>query len=286
MSPTKLVFELTPQLQSILQREIEATGPRRLHPWLSSDTKIVNGREIYDSSMDLPDLDDQKAILAWLGLNEEATERALQDYRDHLAGNVPLEFGPVLVQLDTPEETLVYNLSEMFISGIAKEWGFDEAEDYEGYVNSAVEIGSKPEFALLCGLHPDLKVEDGEAEYWYRHPPRNYVEELVQSYAILLPRLWKQRANARQPEEAEKVSDQETETSKPDLPQEGAKSEHEDAKSDSPIEHEDKSPEQSTEPENTKPDRPAEQEDSVSKPSVNLVSAVTYNPPSSALAVN
>jgi hypothetical protein len=130
MSPTKLNFEMAPKIQEILQREIEDIERLSFHPSLSSDTKMDDWKVLYDPSMKLPDLDDKKAILAWLGINEDVSETVLQDYQEHLAGNVPQPYGTVLKPSISPESTLVDHLAKVFLLGIAKEWGYDEAEDF------------------------------------------------------------------------------------------------------------------------------------------------------------
>jgi hypothetical protein len=68
----------------------------------------------------------------------------------------------------------------------------------EGYVNSAFRIGMKPEFALLCGLHPDDKhATEKWMERWYIKTPAEHIDDLVRSYASMLGRLWKLRARDR-----------------------------------------------------------------------------------------
>jgi len=65
----------------------------------------------------------------------------------------------------------------------------------EGYVNSAFQIGLRPEFALLCGIHPDNKyISDGEKERWYIQTPAQHVEDLVRMYASMLGQMWEARA--------------------------------------------------------------------------------------------
>jgi hypothetical protein len=79
-------------------------------------------------------------------------------------------------------------------------------------VNSAYEIGLRPEFAILCGLHPDKKVSEEEREVWYNEPPRYHVEELVIKYSCVLTELWEQKATAELPK-SYKMADQQIEVS-------------------------------------------------------------------------
>jgi len=64
----------------------------------------------------------------------------------------------------------------------------------EGYINKAYRIGLRPEFALLCGLHPDnTYISEDERERWYIET----VENLVIEYAAMLLRMWRDRADYR-----------------------------------------------------------------------------------------
>lgn len=65
----------------------------------------------------------------------------------------------------------------------------------EGYVNSAFHMGLRPEFALLCGMHPDNSyTPQGEKERWYIKTPAEHVADLVKNNAAMLSRLWNDRA--------------------------------------------------------------------------------------------
>jgi hypothetical protein len=123
MYPSKINFEMTPEREAIMQLEIDVPDHHWLHPNFRADTtkRDENDCVIYDSSMKLPEVDDQKGILAWLGINEEASEIVLQDYKEYLAGNVPLLYGTFLRPSSTLERTLINHLAEMFVSGIARE---------------------------------------------------------------------------------------------------------------------------------------------------------------------
>jgi hypothetical protein len=131
MSSSKLNFEMTPKIQAIMQRDIDLPDRYFIHPSLSLDTELdEDGRTPYDSSIILPAHDDQKAILAWIGINEEISETVMQDYREYLAGNVPLPYGPVLHEMESPQATLLYNLVNVFTLGIAREWQSFEATTF------------------------------------------------------------------------------------------------------------------------------------------------------------
>jgi len=60
-------------------------------------------------------------------------------------------------------------------------------------------MGLRPEFALLCGIHPDNKyIPEDEKERWYTtKPPVNHVEDLLRSWAAMLDLLWEARAKER-----------------------------------------------------------------------------------------
>jgi hypothetical protein len=68
----------------------------------------------------------------------------------------------------------------------------------EGYVNKAFKIGLRPEFALLCGMHPDnTYTSEDEKERWYIETLVGHVENLVTEYAAMLLRMWRDRAEYR-----------------------------------------------------------------------------------------
>ena len=53
----------------------------------------------------------------------------------------------------------------------------------------------RPEFALLCGMHPENKyIPDDEKERWYIQTPAQHVQDLVRMYAAMLERLWESKA--------------------------------------------------------------------------------------------
>jgi hypothetical protein len=136
-SSSKLNFEITPQIQALMQRDINLPDRYFLLSSQSPNTEIdEDGRIIYDSSITLPGLDDQKAILAWIGINEEISETVMQDYREHLAGNVPLPYGSVLHPAGSPEETMLYHLVRVFNLGIARGWSSDEANTFGKHSHS------------------------------------------------------------------------------------------------------------------------------------------------------
>jgi len=65
----------------------------------------------------------------------------------------------------------------------------------EGYVNSAFRIRLRPEFALLCGIHPgNTWMTDAEKERWFTKSPADHVHDLVREYDAMLVSLWKDRA--------------------------------------------------------------------------------------------
>ena len=118
MSVTKLDFEMTPELQEIIDRE----PGMMLHPTMKSDTKLEDWMVIYDSSMELPEINDKEGILKWLGINEAVSKSTLEQYEKGIANNPKRlgEEGPDLVQ----------NLCDEFLHGIASEWHGDDAEGF------------------------------------------------------------------------------------------------------------------------------------------------------------
>lgn len=127
---TKLDFEMTSELEGILKREVQAPGHRHIHPSLPADSKIIDEYLVlYDPAMKLPEPDDENALVAWLGLNENVSKIVLDDYKERLAGNVEEEF-PVLRESENPGATLVHNLAAVFHANIDQQWQWDEAEDF------------------------------------------------------------------------------------------------------------------------------------------------------------
>jgi len=60
-------------------------------------------------------------------------------------------------------------------------------------------MGLRPEFALLCGMHPDNPyVSEDEKERWYIETSAGHVERLVRTYSAMLVSLWRDRADYKQ----------------------------------------------------------------------------------------
>jgi len=123
MFSTTLDFEMTPNLQEILERDAGSV----LHPSMKSDTQIDDWMVVYDPDMVLPEPDDKKGILAWLGLNETVSEEVLKDYEERTAGNDP---DGRLRQAKTPESTLVLNLCKLFIRDMVLKWDSNDQIDF------------------------------------------------------------------------------------------------------------------------------------------------------------
>jgi hypothetical protein len=139
MSLRKFNFEITPEIQAILDcQPVDMPRGRLLHPYISPDSQFDdNGMVIYNVSMSLPKIDDKKGILAWLGSSNEAADIVLQDYTEYQSGNMPQPYGSVLrvpTKTRSPERTLLTNLANVFILGIAIEWSSDEASDLSTYL--------------------------------------------------------------------------------------------------------------------------------------------------------
>jgi len=62
MATAKLNFDMTPQLQEILQREAGSL----IHPSMKSDRKLDNMLLIYNLGMTIPEPNNKKVILLWL----------------------------------------------------------------------------------------------------------------------------------------------------------------------------------------------------------------------------
>jgi len=119
MSVTKLDFEMTPELQEILDREPGMV----LHPTMKSDTKVVEWEAIYDSSMKFPEINDKEGILKWLGINEAASKATLEKYQEEIANDPKRQ--------DNEEgRALVNNLCSAFLRTIGGEWDGDESEGF------------------------------------------------------------------------------------------------------------------------------------------------------------
>ena len=118
MSSTKLNFEMTPELKEVLEREARTL----LHPWMKSDTQLVDKKAIYNTEMQLPEPDDKRGILAWLGVNESVSDKVLKDYEELIAANDP---NGLLHQSETPEATLVHSLCEVFLAGLSHDDWYD-----------------------------------------------------------------------------------------------------------------------------------------------------------------
>jgi hypothetical protein len=98
-----------------------------MHPSMKSDTQIDDWMVVYDPDMVLPEPDDKKGILAWLGLNETVSKEVLKDYEERTAGNDP---DGRLLQVKTPESTLVQNLCELFFRDMVLKWDSNNQIDF------------------------------------------------------------------------------------------------------------------------------------------------------------
>ncbi|RDL33144.1 uncharacterized protein BP5553_08583 [Venustampulla echinocandica] len=127
MSSAKLDFEMTPELEVILQRELREPGTW-LHPSMKSDTQMDGFKVVYNAEMTLPEPDDKNGLLAWLGVNEGASEKVLKYYERLVAKNPDGRL--YQYKSDTPESILVNHLCAIFLLGRGQEWDFDEAEDF------------------------------------------------------------------------------------------------------------------------------------------------------------
>jgi hypothetical protein len=122
MSSIKLDFELTPELKEILEREAGTL----LHPSMKSDTEFDDNDDfVYHPDMKIPEPDDKTGILAWLGVNDEASKRVLKDY-DEISTNDSKS----LFQEEPLELNLLQNLCDIFLKGIPRRWNIDNAEGF------------------------------------------------------------------------------------------------------------------------------------------------------------
>ena len=120
MSTARLDFDMTPQLQDLLEREAGTL----IHPSMKSDTKLDDMLPVYCPEMAIPEPNDKKITLSWLGFNEMVSEKVLRDYEECLASD------PSCLYQDAIDSDLAHNFVRVFLIGLGDEWEADSADDF------------------------------------------------------------------------------------------------------------------------------------------------------------
>ncbi|KAK8032376.1 hypothetical protein PG990_002110 [Apiospora arundinis] len=208
-STTIPTFTMTPELERLLARG------RALHPTFPDDVQMTTGlfglEEVkYTESLGLPDLDDKKGILRFVGLNESMIDWALEQYRadfpsdpDELAVKSKNLNGEIAI------EYFQFPLLDRLRSILMKR-DIQEIDDldinYDDYVRGGLAEGLRPEFAIFCGLHPSQKDYEWEEhrDIFYSKGYQEHADEIMGSWCAYLDLLWDQKFKL---EEAERKID-------------------------------------------------------------------------------
>ncbi|KAK8041335.1 hypothetical protein PG994_014342 [Apiospora phragmitis] len=206
-NPTTIpTFTMTPELERLLARG------RELHPTWPDDVQMTTtlfGMEVvkYAESLGLPDLDDKRGILRFVGLNDGMIDWALEQYRANFPSDpeeLALKF--TNVNGDITVEGFQFPLLDRFNSIIMKSHiqEIDELDiNYDDYVKGGLVDGLRPEFAIFCGLHP-LEKENYEREehrnYFYTRGCQEHADNIMGEWSAQLELLWAQKLKLEETE--------------------------------------------------------------------------------------
>ncbi|KAK8123912.1 hypothetical protein PG999_003830 [Apiospora kogelbergensis] len=205
---------MTPELERLLVRG------RELHPTFPDDVQMTTGlfgTEVvkYTESLGLPDLDDKRGILCFVGLNDSMIDWALDQYH----ADFPSEPEELVVKSksfngETTIESFRFPLLDRFNSILMKRdiQEIDELDiNYvpDDYVRGGLAEGLRPEFAIFCGLHPLEKDYESEEhrDYFYTRTYQEHADNIMGNWCSYLKVLWGQKLRL---EAAERKTDRDS----------------------------------------------------------------------------
>ncbi|KAK8103024.1 hypothetical protein PG984_016170 [Apiospora sp. TS-2023a] len=164
-NPTTVpTFTMTPELESVLARG------RNIHPTFPEDVQMAPGlygilNPKYAESMNLPDLDDKRGILRYVGLNDGMIDWALEKYHADFPSD--------------PEQLAV---------------------PFNDYVCGGLAEGLRPEFAIFCGLHPSEPdyENEGYRDHFYVQCYQEHADKILRKWFASLSLLWEQKLKMKE----------------------------------------------------------------------------------------
>ncbi|KAI0169701.1 hypothetical protein GGR52DRAFT_551132 [Hypoxylon sp. FL1284] len=190
-----LTFTMTPELE-----RVRARG-RLLHPTFPDDVQMAPDMygiavPAHAENMNLPDLDDKRGILKYLGLNDSMIDWVLEKYHaefstdpEELAVKNDITYG------ETTSESFRYPLLDR-LDSIVTHRDVPEIHEldinYDDYVRGGLAEGLRPEFAIFCGLHSSEPGYQREAyrDYFYTKGYQEHADDIIMSCSASLSRLW------------------------------------------------------------------------------------------------